>query len=98
MRISDWSSDVCSSDLRRERDRRIQTAEGREPALELGYVSMGRRSVVLHRVVEARERISVVGLTTRPGGPRDGIDHDRGLDQTGGSERHEAQKDRKSVG
>src|SRR3546814_15676249 len=32
MRISDWSSDVCSSDLRAQRDRRLRRGRGENDA------------------------------------------------------------------
>src|SRR3546814_21032301 len=39
MRISDWISDVCSSDLCRRLDCRIQVIAGQENAIAVGFVN-----------------------------------------------------------
>src|SRR3546814_16919663 len=45
MRISDWSSDVCSSDLRRNRLRRQRQPQGQEHRTSRAYLDLdaGRR-------------------------------------------------------
>src|SRR3546814_9678882 len=44
MRISDWSSDVCSSDLhRKDRDKQRQIPRQRAPARRQPYFGIGRQ-------------------------------------------------------
>src|SRR3546814_17958867 len=45
MRISDWSSDVCSSDLERDDEQRIEDRKGR--AAEEAHVAVGKAAVGL---------------------------------------------------
>src|SRR3546814_1668713 len=70
MRISDWSSDVCSSDLaaivmrRESRDRERTRAEiGRQ--LREQRARLGRRDLVLHRDVKARRSLVLCGQHPR---------------------------------
>src|SRR3546814_2005247 len=81
MRISDWSSDVCSSDLSRDRDRRLyRCAIHRDDAPRR---SAGRRAALsrdalrLLRVDDRRGRAGDQSLSVEPGpGPRaDAADH-----------------------
>src|SRR3546814_15228792 len=71
MRISDWSSDVCSSDLKRLRPR-----DHRSTALGVVTTGLRRRRVervgAVERVVEAAPaRIGGVERETRVGGGHD---------------------------
>src|SRR3546814_14689763 len=45
MRISDWSSDVCSSDLERDAEQRIEDRKGR--AAEEAHVAVGKAEIGL---------------------------------------------------
>src|SRR3546814_1795270 len=64
MRISDWSSDVCSSDLRDRRDSRLPCPGQGEPE-----GCQRARSVGLQR---GQPRRPVAGAATAPGGDADG--------------------------
>src|SRR3546814_18160737 len=65
MRISDWSSDVCSSDLEQER----QAAQGQDPDRSYPrYRSGGRADLQLrHRIARTayREAEKAVGMSLR---------------------------------
>src|SRR3546814_1348840 len=58
MRISDWSSDVCSSDLAERRLGRVQRTR-RRGGFHIGIrVGVPRRSATLHERTPARERLT----------------------------------------
>src|SRR3546814_1742197 len=57
MRISDWSSDVCSSDLKRLAKRGDERGEGKRRADLFGRDHPGRRQV-RHQPASSRERAS----------------------------------------
>src|SRR3546814_9928350 len=66
MRISDWSSDVCSSDLAERQHRRhgrriVRTAQGADAAV-LGLWRQGRTGPAGgHRLFETRGRTNEIG-------------------------------------
>src|SRR3546814_20126678 len=80
MRISDWSSDVCSSDLSR-------LGSGRTPSSSrIGHVPVAK--IALERGPETGERIDDLGPKACDPGrfPRDveaGFDHHRGVERAG---------------
>src|SRR3546814_10862508 len=53
MRISDWSSDVCSSDLLGGADFRVPTARTEMPLSHVGVSSFGFSGTNVHVVLEA---------------------------------------------
>src|SRR3546814_15789531 len=57
MRISDWSSDVCSSDLAEDPDREVVLA--RAVKAQVALARIGRDAVL---VEEARHRAGIVGV------------------------------------
>src|SRR3546814_17905149 len=75
MRISDWSSDVCSSDLVGVLD----GLDARNPRLEPANV----RVVVLQRVVGEADAAAAVGLDQRGRGALAEPQHDQRLDLLG---------------
>src|SRR3546814_846792 len=70
MRISDWSSDVCSSDLRQPSDRRKKRCEccGREDVIGEYPSNDPRRCFSLPSSVLAGQAMRVVNLSPLPGG------------------------------
>src|SRR3546814_8999430 len=71
MRISDWSSDVCSSDLIAQRDlcRLARTFEPQRPAVAIGVSD--HRSTTTGRNFERKRAASMGRNRTRPSGMRD---------------------------
>src|SRR3546814_14563512 len=64
MRISDWSSDVCSSDLLRQRG----AANGRPFGVRLiAWIQQGARRQTEHRIIENSPRFAQAHAQTRPG-------------------------------
>src|SRR3546814_6245485 len=77
MRISDWSSDVCSSDLARERDD-VLRPDGSCPvarlhALRFRALETGNRSLFLQE--ELGVRAAAAGLCALAGARRDAARH-----------------------
>src|SRR3546814_6984558 len=80
MRISDWSSDVCSSDLRDRRDSRLPCPGQGEPE-----GCQRARSVGLQR---GQPRRPVAGAATAPGGDADGEHARRPLERQPDRKKH----------
>src|SRR3546814_3448021 len=79
MRISDWSSDVCSSDLDNQRDNRAKLARPQLPNVKVSNL----RIAVLDRVTDLLLQFSGDGRVDQYGGrvlhqaPGPASDHDR---------------------
>src|SRR3546814_20002924 len=85
MRISDWSSDVCSSDLRlgTVAGARIVASESERHAVEVAHLGLAEVAVA------QEAQIAHAGMTVIAHG-RDVGDADVGVGGRGGAEMHEA--------
>src|SRR3546814_4546761 len=66
MRISDWSSDVCSSDLEQRRTQRLSNW-----VIPIGWLLIGYLSLDLERLSIEADRIVVAALSGGEAAPRD---------------------------
>src|SRR3546814_12332927 len=66
MRISDWSSDVCSSDLEQRRTQRLSNW-----VIPIGLLLIGYLSLDLERLPIEADRIVVAALSGGAAAPRD---------------------------
>src|SRR3546814_20061044 len=88
MRISDWSSDVCSSDLDNQRDNRAKLARPQLPNVKVSNL----RIAVLDRVTDLLLQFSGDGRVDQYGGrvlhqaPGPASDHDRSEERRVGKE------------